>query len=73
MTLPYDNSTIEKTLKDKGIGILGHLKDVRARTPTGKLTNFEACDRFVDFRLRAIALQKKMSVGAFTASLYHKE
>ena len=71
--LSYDNSTIEKALKDKGINMLGHLKDVRARTLAGKLTNFKTGDRFVDIELPTIPLSKKMSVGAFTASLYHKE
>ena len=59
--LSYDNSTIEKALKDKGIYMLGHLKDVRARIPVGKLTNFNPGDRFVDIEPPTISLPKKMS------------
>lgn len=71
--LSYDNTEIQKALKDKGVEMIGSLKYARARTPAGKLTNFKTGDRFVDMVIPKEPLPKKMSVGIFTASLYHKE
>ena len=49
------------------------VKNVRARTPQGKLTNFKTGDRFVEIVVPPEPLPKKKSVGIFIASLYHKE
>ena len=71
--LSYDNKEIEKSLKDKGVHMLGPLKYARARTLAGKLTNFKTGDRFVDIEIPKEPLPKKQAMGVFTASLYHKE
>ena len=67
-----DNSEIEKILKNAGGSFLGPMKYATARTPAGKLTNFKTGDRFADVELPATPLLKKLSIGLFTASIYHK-
>ena len=71
--MSYDNTEIEKALKNAGASFLGPMKYARARTPAGKLTNFKTGDRFVDIELPTTPLPKKLSIGWFTASIYHKE
>ena len=71
--LSYDNAGIEKALKEKGVEMIVSLKYARARTLAGKLTNLKTGDRFVDIVIPKEPLPKKLSVGIFTASLYHKE
>lgn len=71
--LSYDNGEIEKALKSKSVQLLGPIKYVRARTKEGKLTNFKTGDRFVDIITPKEPLPKKIGMGIFTASVYHKE
>ena len=71
--LSFDNSEIEDALKSKGVQLVNSMKYSRARDPDGKLTNFKTGDRFVDILVPDEPLPKKLSVGIFTASLYHKE
>ena len=71
--LSYDNGEIEKALRSKSVQPLGPIKYVRARTKEGKLTNFKTGDRFVDIITPKEPLPKKIGMGIFTASVYHKE
>ena len=71
--MSYDNSEIEKALKNAVASLLGLLKYARARTPTGKLTNVKTGDRFADIKLPATTLPKKLSICLSTASIYQKE
>ena len=71
--LSYDNEEIAKVLKAKGVQFAGPLKYSRARTPDNKLTNFKTGDRFIDIVVPSEPLPKKVEVGIFNASLYHKE
>lgn len=71
--LSYDNGEIEKALKSKGVQILSQVRYVRARTKEGKLTNFKTGDRFLDIVTPEEPLPKKIEMGIFTASVYHKE
>lgn len=71
--LSYDNGEIEKALKGKGVQILSQIRYVRARTKEGKLTNFKTGDRFLDIITPEEPLPKKIGMGIFTASVYHKE
>lgn len=72
--LSFDNTEIEKALRSKlGVQLASPLKYSRARTPDNKLTNFKTGDRFVDITVPDSPLPKKLSVGIFTASIYHKE
>lgn len=71
--LSYDNAEIEKSLKSKGVQMVGPLKYARARTAAGKLTNFKTGDRFVDIIVPDVPLPQKQTMGLFTASLYHRE
>ena len=73
MPLSYDNEEIAKVLKAKGVQFAGPLKYSRARTPDNKLTNFKTGDRFIDIVVPSEPLPKKVEVGIFNASLYHKE
>ena len=71
--LSFDNAEIEKSLKSRGVQMIGSLKYARARTAAGKLTNFKTGDRFVDIIVPKKPLPQKLAMGLFTASLYHKE
>ena len=71
--LSFANAEIDKYLKNKGVEMANDIKYARARDPNGKLTNFKTGDRFVDIIIPDIPLPKKLEMGAFTASLYHKE
>ena len=71
--LSFDNAEIEKSLKSRGVQMIGSLKYARARTAAGKLTNFKTGDRFVDIIVPKEPLPQKLAMGLFTASLYHKE
>ena len=71
--LSFDNTEIENALKKKGVHMVNQMEYSRARDPNGKLTNFKTGDKFVDFIVPDEALPKKLSVGIFNASLYHKE
>ena len=71
--LSFDNSEIEDALKSKGVRLVNSMKYSRARDPDDKLTNFKTGDRFVDILVPDEPLPKELSVGIFTASLYHKE
>ena len=71
--LSFDNNEIIEALKVLGVEMVNTMKDARARDPDGKLTNFKTGDRFVDMVVPDDPLPKKLSIGIFTASLYHKE
>ena len=71
--LSFDNNSIENVLKNNGVQMVNPLKYSKARDPNGKLTNFRTGDRFVDIVVPDQALPKTISVGDFTAHLYHKE
>ena len=71
--LSFNNAEIENALKSKGVRMVNLMKYSRARDPDGKLTNFKTGDRFVDIVVPDEPLPKKLPVGIFTASLYHKE
>ena len=71
--LSYDNEEIEKKLKAIGVQFAGPLKYSRARTPDNKLTNFKTGDRFADIMIPHEPLPKKLEIGGFHASLYHRE
>ena len=49
------------------------MKYARATKLAGKLTNFKTGDRFADTELPATPLPKKIIIGWFSASIYHKE
>ena len=49
------------------------IKYVSARTKEGKLTNFKIGDRFVDVVIPSEPLPKKVQIGIWNASIYHKE
>ena len=49
------------------------IKYVRARTKEGKLTNFKTGGRFVDVVFFLNPCQKKVQIGIWNASIYHKE
>ena len=49
------------------------IKYVRARTKEVKLTNFKTGDRFVDVVIASEPLPKKVQIGIWNASMYHKE
>ena len=53
--------------------MVSDLKYVRARTKQGKLTNFKTGDRFIDIVKPKEPLPKKLEMGIFTASVYHRE
>ena len=46
---------------------------MRARTKEEKLTNFKIVDRFVDVVIPSEPLPKKVQIGIWNASIYHKE
>ena len=71
--LSFDNSEIEKALRGIGVEMANGLKYSRARDPNGKLTNFKTGDRFVDIIVPEEPLPKRLDIGIFTASLYHRE
>ena len=71
--LSFDNSEIEKSLREKGVKMVNSMKYSRARDPNGKLTNFKTGDRFVDIIVPDDPLPKKLEMGIFIASLYHRE
>ena len=71
--LSFDNNAIIEALQILGVTMVNTMKEARARDPQGKLTNFKTGDRFVDIVVPDEPLQKKLEIGAFTASLYHKE
>lgn len=71
--LSYDNAEIEKALKGQDVTMVSDLKYVRARTKQGKLTNFKTGDRFIDIVKPKEPLPKKLEMGIFTASVYHRE
>ena len=71
--LSYDNSEIEKALRGIGVEMANGLKNSRAREPNGKLTNFKTGDKFVDIIVPEEPLPKRLDIGIFIASLYHRE
>ena len=71
--LSCDNEVIINGLKSLGVVMLGSLKYARARTPQGQLTNFKTGDRFVEIVVPPEPLPKKLDIGVFNATLYHKE
>ena len=71
--LSFDNNTIANAIRNKGAEMVNALKYSRARDPSGKLTNFKTGARFVDIVIPENPLPKKLKIGDFTASLYHKE
>ena len=71
--LSFDNGEIEKVLRSKKIEMVSPIKYVRARTKEGKLTNFKTGDRFVDVVIPSEPLPKKVQIGIWNASIYHKE
>ena len=71
--LSYDNAEIEKALKSLDVVTVSELKYARARTKLGKLTNFKTGDRFIDIVKPSEPLPKKLEMGIFMGSIYHKE
>ena len=71
--LSFDNGEIEKVFRSKKIEMVSPIKYVRARTKEGKLTNFKTGDRFVDVVIPSEPLPKKVQIGIWNASIYHKE
>ena len=71
--LSFDNAEIDNALNNLKVEKVNSLKYSRARDPDGKLTNFKTGDRFVDIVVPDEPLPKKLPIGIFTASLYHKE
>ena len=53
--------------------MISPIKYERARTKEGKLTNFKTGDRFVDVVIPSEPCQKKVQIGIWNASIYHKE
>ena len=71
--LSFDNSEIDNALRGIGVEMANGLKYSRARDPDGKLTYFKTGDRFVDIIVPEEPLPKRLDIGIFTASLYHRE
>ena len=71
--MSFDNSEIENALRGIGVEMAYGLKYTRARDPDGKLTNFKTGDWFVDIIVPEEPLTKRLDIGIFTASLYHRE
>ena len=71
--LSLDNNEKIEALKVLGVGMVNTMKVAIARDPDGKLKKIKTGDRFVDMVVPDDPLPKKLPIGIFTASLYHKE
>ena len=71
--MSFDNFEIDNALRGIGVEMANGFKYSRARDPDGKLTNFKTGDRFVDIIVPEEPLPKRLDIGIFTASLFHRE
>ena len=71
--LSYSSEDIEKAVKATGVKMVSKMKDEHDRDEKGQLTRWKTGNRFAYIVLPDQPLPKKLKIGNFTASLYHRE
>ena len=71
--LSYSNEDILKSVQALGVKIMSQMQDEHDRDERGQLTRWKTGNRFVYIVVPEKNLPKKIKVGNFTATLFHKE